>query len=200
MNAAAANALLKTLEEPPAGTYLLLVSHQRRAIAGDDPQPLPAIVAAPRPTTRQGVAWLAAQGVARRRGVARAGGRRAARRTGARRRRLPGASAASWMKALAAPRALPVGGAGRAHRRRRRATAQGSRSPRRSTGCSHGAPTSRACAPGGARRCATRDRGAPRGARAVVARRALFRYHRACCDSARCSRTRCSRGSSPRRC
>ena len=28
MNAAAANALLKTLEEPPPGTYLLLVSHQ----------------------------------------------------------------------------------------------------------------------------------------------------------------------------
>jgi DNA polymerase III subunit delta' len=28
MNAAAANALLKTLEEPPAGTFLLLVSHQ----------------------------------------------------------------------------------------------------------------------------------------------------------------------------
>ena len=28
MNAAAANALLKTLEEPPAATYLMLVSHQ----------------------------------------------------------------------------------------------------------------------------------------------------------------------------
>jgi len=62
MNAAAANALLKTLEEPPPATYLLLVSHQ--------PGRLPAtirsrcqVVAAPLPTTAQGAQWLAAQGV-----------------------------------------------------------------------------------------------------------------------------------------
>lgn len=62
MNAAAANALLKTLEEPPAGTFLILVSHQ--------PGRLPATitsrcqrVAAPRPSMAESAEWLAAQGV-----------------------------------------------------------------------------------------------------------------------------------------
>lgn len=62
MNAAAANALLKTLEEPPAGTYLLLVSHQ--------PGRLPAtvrsrcrVLAAPFPEPEVARAWLAEQGV-----------------------------------------------------------------------------------------------------------------------------------------
>ena len=63
MNAQAANALLKTLEEPPAGTYLILVA--------DQPGRLPATIlsrcrrlAAPQPTTLEARAWLAAQGVA----------------------------------------------------------------------------------------------------------------------------------------
>jgi DNA polymerase-3 subunit delta' len=62
MNAAAANALLKTLEEPPGDTYFLLVSHA--------PGRLPATIAsrcqritAPRPTLEEARAWLAAQGV-----------------------------------------------------------------------------------------------------------------------------------------
>jgi DNA polymerase III delta' subunit len=62
MNAAAANALLKTLEEPPAGTYLILVSHQ--------PGRLPAtvrsrcrVMAAPFPEPGAARAWLARQGV-----------------------------------------------------------------------------------------------------------------------------------------
>ena len=62
MNAAAANALLKTLEEPPAGTYLVLVA--------DQPGRLPATIlsrcrklAAPLPTPGEARAWLAAQGV-----------------------------------------------------------------------------------------------------------------------------------------
>jgi len=62
MNAAAANALLKTLEEPPAGTYLILVA--------DQPGRLPPTIlsrcrklAAPRPTPGEARAWLAAQGV-----------------------------------------------------------------------------------------------------------------------------------------
>jgi DNA polymerase-3 subunit delta' len=62
MNAAAANALLKTLEEPPAATYLILVSHQ--------PGRLPAtivsrcqLLAAPEPDPDAATAWLAAQGV-----------------------------------------------------------------------------------------------------------------------------------------
>ena len=61
---AAANALLKTLEEPPPGTYLILVS--------DHPGRVPATIlsrcrkmAAPLPTPAEAQAWLAAQGVAR---------------------------------------------------------------------------------------------------------------------------------------
>jgi DNA polymerase-3 subunit delta' len=61
VNAAAANALLKTLEEPPAGTYLILVSHQ--------PGRLPAtvrsrcrVMAAPFPEFGSARAWLAEQG------------------------------------------------------------------------------------------------------------------------------------------
>jgi DNA polymerase-3 subunit delta' len=63
MNAAAANALLKTLEEPPAGTFLILVA--------DQPGRLPPTIlsrcrrlAAPLPTHEEARAWLAGQGVA----------------------------------------------------------------------------------------------------------------------------------------
>jgi len=63
MHAAAANALLKTLEEPPPGTYLILVS--------DQPGRVPATIlsrcrklAAPLPAPAAARAWLAAQGVA----------------------------------------------------------------------------------------------------------------------------------------
>ena len=62
MNAAAANALLKTLEEPPANTYFMLVSHL--------PGGLPATVisrcqriVAPRPTLALARRWLAEQGI-----------------------------------------------------------------------------------------------------------------------------------------
>jgi DNA polymerase-3 subunit delta' len=62
MNAAAANALLKTLEEPPHGTYLILVS--------DEPGRMPPTLrsrcrklAAPLPTREESLAWLAAQRV-----------------------------------------------------------------------------------------------------------------------------------------
>ena len=64
MQAAAANALLKTLEEPPPGTYLILVS--------DHPGRVPATILsrcrrlpAPLPTPVEAEAWLAGQGVAR---------------------------------------------------------------------------------------------------------------------------------------
>ena len=63
LNPAAANALLKTLEEPPADTYLMLVAHQ--------PGRMPATLRsrclrleAPRPTAAQARAWLDARGVA----------------------------------------------------------------------------------------------------------------------------------------
>jgi len=63
MNEAAANALLKTLEEPPAATYFVLVSHL--------PGRLPATIVsrcqrivAPRPTRAEARSWLIAQGLA----------------------------------------------------------------------------------------------------------------------------------------
>ena len=62
LNAAAANALLKTLEEPPAGTYLMLVSHQSARLPAtiiSRCQRLPV----PEPDARAAAAWLAGQGV-----------------------------------------------------------------------------------------------------------------------------------------
>jgi len=110
MNAAAANALLKTLEEPPPRTYLLLVSHQ----AGRLPATIRSrcqIVAAPVPTARQGVEWLAARGVRDAASLlAQAGGAPLAALALA-----DGdyqAERAVWMKALAAPAALPVAALG----------------------------------------------------------------------------------------
>ena len=62
MNAAAANALLKTLEEPPPGTFLLLVSHQPARLP-------PTIVSrclrlpAAEPDRSAAAAWLAHNGI-----------------------------------------------------------------------------------------------------------------------------------------
>lgn len=63
LNTEAANALLKTLEEPPPGTYLLLVAHQ----PGRVPPTLTSRCRrfpAPRPDTETALRWLAGQGVA----------------------------------------------------------------------------------------------------------------------------------------
>jgi len=102
MNAAAANALLKTLEEPPAGTYLLLVTHQPGRLA-------PTIVsrcvrvAIPVPDPAVASSWLATEGVADAATLL-------AQANGAplRARQLadPGyqAERAAWLAALAAPR------------------------------------------------------------------------------------------------
>jgi len=63
MNPAAANALLKTLEEPPPATYLMLVSHQPGRLP-------PTIVSrcrtltAPEPSAAVATEWLAQQGAA----------------------------------------------------------------------------------------------------------------------------------------
>jgi len=63
MNVAAANALLKTLEEPPPDTYLILVTKQPGRVP-------PTILsrcrrlAAPLPSAEEARAWLAEQGVA----------------------------------------------------------------------------------------------------------------------------------------
>ncbi len=106
MNAAAANALLKTLEEPPAGTYLILVS--------DRPGRLPATIlsrcrklAAPRPAPEDALAWLAAQGVAEPEvALAQAAGAPFAR-AGAR-RSVAQAERSAWLAALSAPDRLSV--------------------------------------------------------------------------------------------
>lgn len=63
LNVAAANALLKTLEEPPAGTYLLLLTARPGRL-------LPTVrsrclrLPAPEPAAAEAVTWLRAQGVA----------------------------------------------------------------------------------------------------------------------------------------
>src|SRR5258706_733854 len=64
MNGAAANALLKTLEEPPPETYLLLVSDQ----SGRLPATIVSrcrLLPAPEPDVESATAWLAAQGIER---------------------------------------------------------------------------------------------------------------------------------------
>lgn len=74
MNAAAANAVLKTLEEPPPATYLILASHQ----AGRLPATIVSrclMLAAPEPDAAVAMAWLAEQGTAQpERLLAQAGG------------------------------------------------------------------------------------------------------------------------------
>jgi DNA polymerase-3 subunit delta' len=62
MNAEAANALLKTLEEPPAGTYLILVSHQPGRLRATLVSRCQRLVA-PEPDPVAAAGWLAGQGV-----------------------------------------------------------------------------------------------------------------------------------------
>jgi DNA polymerase-3 subunit delta' len=104
MNPSAANALLKTLEEPPPATYLMLVSHQ--------PGRLPPTIASrcvrlavPVPPRADAIAWLAGEGI--REPAALLG-----QANGAPLRALaladPGyqAERGAWLTALATPRAL----------------------------------------------------------------------------------------------
>ena len=106
MNAAAANALLKTLEEPPPGTFLILVS--------DQPGRVPAtlrsrcrLLAAPVPTWPDACAWLSAAGVKAPELVL-------AQASGAPLRAIEQADPAvqeerrAWIAALSAPEALSV--------------------------------------------------------------------------------------------
>jgi DNA polymerase-3 subunit delta' len=61
MNAAAANALLKTLEEPPQGTFLLLVAHQSGRLPPtvvSRCRRLPVV----RPAREEAIRWLGGQG------------------------------------------------------------------------------------------------------------------------------------------
>ncbi len=175
MNAAAANALLKTLEEPPPETYLLLVAHQSAR--------LPATirsrcrhVPAPRATAAQAQAWLQAQGLANAASLlGQAGGAPLVALTLAdpalqQERRV-------WLDALASPRSMsPVALAARidgAPREERKA--------RLALGIdwliAWTADLGRVASGGGA--AFNPDFAAPLAELArVVARRALFRYHR----------------------
>jgi DNA polymerase-3 subunit delta' len=106
MNAAAANALLKTLEEPPSGTFLLLVA--------EAPGRLPPTVlsrcrrlAAPQPTAGEARSWLAGAGVADGAlALALAGGAPLAAVAHADAARM--AERQAWLDALARPERLPV--------------------------------------------------------------------------------------------
>ncbi len=104
MNAAAANALLKTLEEPPPSTYLMLVAHQ----AGRLPATLRSRcrrMAAPRPDAAGAQAWLESQGVASAH-VALAQARGAPLSALAMAGTDWQAERATWMKSLAKPESL----------------------------------------------------------------------------------------------
>ncbi len=176
MNAAAANALLKTLEEPPAGTFLILVS--------DQPGRVPAtlrsrcrLLAAPVPTWAEACAWLAAEGVSAPELAARPGSGGAAPRHRAGGSR--GAGRAPGLDRGARPRRKRS----RCRGSRRASMPEARTSERRgyrvhSSGCSRGRPILRASlramrrgrTPMPPRRS---HRLAPR-----VAPIALFRYHR----------------------
>ena len=106
LNIAAANALLKTLEEPPPSTFFLLLSHHPGQMA-------PTLrsrclrMAAPRPSREQATSWLEAQGVANPGAVlAQAGGAPLA----ALRLADPAwqEERGVWLAALARPSALPA--------------------------------------------------------------------------------------------
>jgi len=64
MNAAAANALLKTLEEPPPSTYLILVAHQPGRVPATLRSRCRRMIS-PRPSAAAAEAWLTQQGVAK---------------------------------------------------------------------------------------------------------------------------------------
>jgi DNA polymerase-3 subunit delta' len=110
MNESAANALLKTLEEPPPGTHFILVAHL--------PGRLPATIAsrcqriaAPRPTPAEARTWLASEGMADADALL-------AQANGAPLRALALANAeyqaerSVWIRALGAPSKLEVAGLG----------------------------------------------------------------------------------------
>jgi DNA polymerase-3 subunit delta' len=107
MNGAAANALLKTLEEPPPATYLILVS--------DQPGRMPAtlrsrcrMLAAPVPERSDAIAWLATQGGRSAGTGACAGIGRAHCARWSRPIRSCRTSVGPWLAALAAPERLSV--------------------------------------------------------------------------------------------
>jgi DNA polymerase-3 subunit delta' len=104
MSHSAANALLKTLEEPPPATFLILVSHQPGRLPATIVSRCRRVALAP-PARAQAIDWLAAQGVAAPAGVL-------AQAHGAPLAALALADASrqdtrrQWLAALAEPRAM----------------------------------------------------------------------------------------------
>ena len=117
MHVPTANALLKTLEEPPPSTYLLLVAHQAGRL-------LPTIASrcqrssAPVPRVDDGIAWLASQGLSDPASAAGAGRRRAAAASHLRDQDGQ-AERDAWLAALADPRIAVADRACGPHRARR---------------------------------------------------------------------------------
>jgi DNA polymerase-3 subunit delta' len=104
MNAAAANALLKTLEEPPPGTFLILVAHQPGRLTPTIASRCVQLALAP-PDRAAAIAWLEGQGARDVRALlAQAGG--APLRALALADAGYQAERAAWLDALASPRTL----------------------------------------------------------------------------------------------
>ena len=108
LNGVAANALLKTLEEPSGLLRFALASARQRRAAADHPQPLPARCRWPCPSVAPRSAWLASKGVEGAEGPAGRDGRPAAAGAGVVRQ--PGLSDAAWQ---ALPEARRAGRGGR---------------------------------------------------------------------------------------
>ena len=175
MHAPTANALLKTLEEPPPATYLLLVAHQAGRL-------LPTIASrcqrhvVPMPRHEAAIAWLAAQGVANPGPLLAQAGGAPLVAAGIAERGLD-AERNAWLDALSNPRTMaPVALAarlelgGRDHRRERLAAAV-------EWLVAWTADLARVCAGGAASR--NPERHAALAVLATqVARLPLFRYHR----------------------
>ena len=197
MNANAANALLKTLEEPPAATYLMLVTAAPGRLPATIVSRCRKLPVATRPPEAV-LPWLAARGLADPAlALAQAGGAPFAALAFAdagwqseRRAWLPRSRDPARLPVLATAARIDAGGK----------DARRARLPRRSTCCWAGPPISPASPPARRRACipiAPRALpGSPRGWR----RYRCFAIIGRCCGNARCWRTRCSRGSSPRRC
>ena len=199
MNAAAANALLKTLEEPPPDTYLCWSSHQPGRLLATIAQPLPARRARRVPARDEAIAWLESQGVARRRDRARPGRRRAAARARARRPRLAGRArgrgsrrsrSRSALAAVALASRIDAGAEGRAQGAARGGHRLARRVDRRPRARGRGR---RAAAQSRPR---TRCRARAAGGEGPAVPLSSF----AAARNARWSPIRCSRASSPRRC
>ncbi len=198
MNVAAANALLKTLEEPPPETYLLLVTHR--------PGRVPATLrsrcrryVAPGAGTEAASLWLAEHGVADA-GIVLAQSGGAPLLALAQSDPAWQAERALWLQTLAKPEKPVGGGTGRAARGGAEGRAQGAACNGDRLACR----LDRRSRSGRSRRGAGAESRFRRSAGLAGERGGAdplcFAIIGPCCSSALWSRIRCNRVSSPRRC